>query len=278
VYALPAVVVVTLFMGYPLVRVISYSLTKWDGIGAAQWVGVRNFSQLVHDKVFLDALLNNVIYASSVPIEVVGALVIAYLIHTRIPGWWIFRSTFFLPAIYSTVVVGVIASIGLQSTGLLDNALRAIGLKFLAADWLAHPGTARMWIVLIVVWANIGYSVLIYLAGMSSIDPGLAEAANMDGAGPWYILFRIYLPSIRRVAELVLVINTITALTAMFTYIYVITNGGPGFSTYSAEFFVYNKAFTFGALGYASAAGVVLSVLVAALGFLQIRMISGSEK
>jgi multiple sugar transport system permease protein len=277
VYALPAMVLICAFLGYPLARVLTYSLTRWDGIGTPEWVGVRNFSQLVHDEVFLDALKNNAIYALSVPVEVVGALVVAYLIHGRIPGWRLFRSTFFLPAIYSTVVVGVIAGIGLQSNGLLDNALRASGLHFLAKDWLARPGTARLWIVIIVVWANVGYSMLIYLAGMSSVDPNLAEAARVDGAGPWRILFRIYVPSLRRVLELVLVINTITAFANMFTYIYVITNGGPGFSTYSAEFFVYNKAFTFGALGYASAAGVVLTLLIAVLGFFQIRSLSGSR-
>ena len=277
VYALPAVVLVTAFLGYPLVRVVSYGLTRWDGIGAPEWVGLRNFGQLVHDQVFLDALKNNVIYATSVPVEVIGALIVAYLIHGRVPGWRIFRSAFFLPAIYSTVVVGVIAGIGLQSNGLLDNALRSSGLSFLAKDWLAHAGTARLWIVIIVVWANVGYSMLIYLAGMSTIDPNLAEAARVDGAGPWRILFRIYVPSLRRVVELVLVINTITAFANMFTYIYVITNGGPGFSTYSAEFFVYNKAFTFGALGYASAAGVILTLVIAVLGFFQIRSLSGGR-
>jgi ABC-type sugar transport system permease subunit len=96
----------------------------------------------------------------------------------------------------------------------------------------------------------------------------------MDGAGPWRILWRVYAPNLRRVMELVLVINTVTAFTTMLTYVYVITRGGPGFSTYSAEYFVYDNAFTFQRLGYASAAGVVLTLLVAVVGFFQIRALT----
>jgi len=277
-YAVPALAFVIIFLAYPLVRVFSYSLTSWNGIGAPIWQGFHNFGALVHDPVFLAALRNNVIYAISVPIEVIGALVIAYLLHERIPGWRVFRSAFFLPAVYSTVVIGIIAGVILQTNGPIDDSLRSVGLSALARNWLGSPADARTAIIAIVIWANFGYSVLIYLAGMSALDPQLAEAARMDGAGFWYILFRVYGPNLRGVMQLVLVINTVTAFAYMFTYIYVITNGGPGFSTYSAEFFIYNKAFTFGQLGYASAAGVTLTLIIAVLGYFQIRWITGGQQ
>jgi ABC-type sugar transport system permease subunit len=277
-YAAPALVFVLAFLAYPLVRVFGYALTSWNGVGPAAGVGLKNFSGLLHDPIFLAALRNNVIYAISVPVEVIGALLIAHLLYERVPGWRFFRSAFFLPAVYSTVVIGIIAGVLLQANGPIDNGLRAGGLSFLARNWLGSSVDARIAIIAIVVWANFGYSVLIYLAGMSALDPQLAEAARLDGAGSWYILFRVHGPNLRGVMQLVLVINTVTAFAYMFTYIYVITAGGPGFSTYSAEFFIYDKAFTFGELGYASAAGVILTLIIAALGYFQIRWITGGDR
>src|SRR2546429_4702276 len=107
-YAIPALAFVIIFLAYPLVRVFGYSLTSWNGIGAPIWQGFHNFGALVHDPVFLAALRNNVIYAISVPIEVIGALVIAYLLHEQIPGWRVVRSGLFLPAGYFALGVRVI--------------------------------------------------------------------------------------------------------------------------------------------------------------------------
>jgi ABC-type sugar transport system permease subunit len=150
-----------------------------------------------------------------------------------------------------------------------------VGLGGLEHNWLASAGSSIPMIILIVVWANFEYSVLIYLAGMSSLDPQLAEAARIDGGGVVAHSLARVRPNLRRVMELVLVINTITAFAYMLTYVYVITRGGPGFSTYSAEFFIYDTAFTFQQLGYASAAGLVLTLIIAVLGFFQIRAITG---
>lgn len=273
-YALPAIALVVAFIGYPLGSIVYHSFTRWDGLSPPQWIGLRNYSFLIHDPVFFQALRNNLLFAISVPIQVFGALVLAYLIHERIPAWRFFRSTFFLPAVLSTVVVGILAALLVELHGPLNSALGTVGLDGLQRNWLASAGSSIPVIILVVVWANFGYSVLIYLAGMSSLDPQLAEAARMDGAGPWRILWRVYAPNLRRVMELVLVINTVTAFTTMFTYVYVITRGGPGFSTYSTEYFVYDNAFTFQRLGYASAAGVALTLIVAVIGFFQIRALT----
>lgn len=270
-FALPAVAFVTAFIGYPLGSLLYHAFTRWNGLSHPTWIGTRNFTYLLHDSLFWSSLKNNAIFAISVPIQVFGALFLAYLIHERIFGWRLFRSTFFLPAILSTVVVGILARLVFQTAGPLNEGLRVIGAGALRQDWLANTNTALSVIIFAVIWATFGYSVLIYLAGMSTLDPQLAEAARIDGAGPWRILIRVYVPNLKRVMELVLVINTIIAFANMFTYVYVITSGGPGFSTYSTEFFIYTTAFTFQQLGYASAIGAVLTLIIAGLGFLQIR-------
>ena len=274
VYAAPAVLVVVAFIGYPLASVIYHSFTSWDGLSSPQWVGLKNYRQLWDDPIFRQAITNNAIFAISVPIEVVLSLVLAYLIHERVPGWSIFRSTFFLPAVYSTVVVGLIASVVLLPQGPVNDVLSGVGLGDLQQNWLQDQGTALGAIIAVVVWANFGYSVLICLAGMSALDPQLGEAARLDGTGFWKILWQVYAPNMRRIVELVFVVNTITAFAYMLPYIFTMTSGGPGFQTYAVEYYIYDAGFSSQRLGYASALGVVLAAVLLGLGFLQIRMLT----
>jgi ABC-type sugar transport system permease subunit len=274
VYAAPAIILVVGFIGYPLGSVVYHAFTRWDGLSPPVWVGWHNFSVLLHDPIFRTAIRNNALFAISVPIEAIGALILAHLIHQRVPLWRFFRSTFFLPAIYSTVVIGIITSVVLLPQGPVNQVLGDVGLGGLRHNWLESSGTAIGAIILIVIWANIGYSVLIYLAGMSSLDPQLEEAARLDGAGFWGILWKIHAPNLRRVIELVFVINTITAFAYMLPYIYTITQGGPGFSTYATEYDIYNTGFTGQQLGYASAIGVVLALIMLFVGAFQVRILT----
>jgi multiple sugar transport system permease protein len=276
-YALPALALVLAFIGYPFGSIIYHSLTRWDGISPPQGIGFHNYHVLLHDHIFRLALRNNLLFATSVPVQLVVPLLLAYAIYLRLPGWRLFRSSFFLPAVYSTVVVGIIAQVILLLGGPLNTTLNAVGLGVLRRDWLASSTTSIPMILVVLIWANFGYNVLIYLAGMSAIDPEMIEAAKLDGASPLRVLRHVIVPNLRRVMELILVINTITAFAYMFTYIYVMTNGGPGFETYVTELLIYNHAFTFQNLGYASAIGVTLTALIAILGYFQIRMITGGR-
>ncbi|MBS1883122.1 MAG: sugar ABC transporter permease [Actinobacteria bacterium] len=266
------------FIGVPLGSVIYHGFTSWNGFSPPRWVGLDNFKVMWEDPIFLRAIRNNVLFALSVPIEVVGALILAHLIHERIPGWRFFRSTFFLPAIYSTVVIGILTSVVLLPQGPFNQFLGDVGLSGLQHNWLESTGTALGAIILVVVWANFGYSVLIYLAGMTSLDPQLAEAARLDGAGFWKILWKVHAPNLRRVIELVFVINTITAFAYMLPYIYTMTHGGPGYSTFATEYYIYETGFSGGHLGYASAIGVMLALIVLVIGAVQIRVLTRGEK
>jgi len=273
-FVAPAVLLVVYFVAYPLATVVYYGLTRWNGLSPAQWVGFHNYRVLMHDPVFRMALRNNFLFALSVPIQLTVPLVLAYLIHIRVPGWSFFRATFFIPATIATVVVGIVAYSTFQVGGALNALLRDAGLGGLRHDWLAAAHTSIPLILLVVVWANFGYNVLIYLAGMAALDPALEEAARIDGAGPWRILYYVVAPNLRRVMELVLVTSTVTAFAYMFTYIYVITNGGPGFDTNVAEFQIYYQWFTNGNAGYACAMATVLLVITAAIGAFQIRILA----
>jgi multiple sugar transport system permease protein len=274
VYALPAIVMIVAFLGYPVVTIVYHAFTRWDGLGPSEWIGLRNFKALLHSDLFWRSLRNNALFAISVPIQVVVPLVLAYFIHIRIRGWRVFRATYFLPAVYSTVVVGLIFRLGFGSHGPTNTILGDIGLGALSTDWLGSTPGAIFVIIAALVWANCGYNVVLYLAGMAALDPQVAEAARVDGARHWSILRFVYVPGLRRVIELVLVINTLTAFAYMLTYIYVITNGGPGFGTYDTGFLIYNEAFQFQSLGYACAIGVLMILLVLVFGYVQIRVIT----
>jgi ABC-type sugar transport system permease subunit len=273
----PALVLVVMFVGYPFASIVYHAFTRWDGIAPAQWVGFHNFEVLWHDPLFRRSLRNNAIFALSVPIQVVLPLLVAYVIHRRVPGWRFFRSTIFLPAVYATVVIGIITATVLQLNGPLNQALGSVGLGWLKHEWLGSASTSLPVILVVLVWTNFGYNVLLYLAGMSAIDPTLEEAARIDGASWLRILFSVITPNLRRVLEIVLVVNTITAFAFMFAYIYTITNGGPGNDTYVSEFYVYIQAFTNQNMGYAAAIGVMLVVLVLGIGLLQIRVLTREE-
>ncbi len=204
-------------------------------------------------------------------------LLVAYVIHRRVPGWRFFRATVFLPAVYATVVIGILTATVLQLDGPLNSALGAVGLGSFRHEWLGSSSTSIPIILLVVIWTNFGYNVLLYLAGMSAIDPALEEAARIDGAGWLRVLRYVMVPSLRRVMEIVLVVNTITAFAFMFTYIYTITNGGPGYDTYVSEFYIWNQAFTNQNMGYAAAVGVFLVGIVLVIGILQIRALTSKE-
>ena len=276
-YATPAVALVTVFVVYPFASILFHAFTRWDGITPSQWVGLHNFRLLVDDPLFRRSLRNNAIFALSVPIQMIVPLFVAYAIHRRVPGWSFFRATVFLPAVYATVVIGILTATVLQLDGPLNSALGAIGLGSLRHEWLGNASTSIPVILLVVIWTNFGYNVLLYLAGMSAIDPTLEEAARIDSAGSLRVLRYVIVPNLRRVMEIVLVVNTITAFAFMFTYIYTITNGGPGYDTYVTEFYIYNQAFTNQNMGYAAAIGVFLFGIVLVIGLLEIRALTREE-
>ena len=278
IYVLPSALFLTVFVIYPFASIVVHAFTRWNGYTDPTFIGLRNFQQLLQDPTFLGALWNNVFFALSVPIQLTLPLGLAFLIQQRIPGWRFYRWTYFFPVIYSTVVLGVLARLVLQANGPLNEVLSGVGLGGLTHDWLASPSTALPAILFVAVWANFGYNVVLFLAGMSGIDPQLPEAARIDGANQVQILRHVYVPGLRRVLEIVLVTSTINAFAYMFTYVFTITNGGPGFSTFVVEFDIYNNAFAFQRMGYACAMGLLLTLLISGLGFMQIRALTGGAE
>jgi ABC-type sugar transport system permease subunit len=261
----PLLVLMIGFRVIPTIDAVRLSFYHWDGISPPVWVGWANYSALWRDPAFRDSLRNNGLILLTLPVWVIFPLVVAISLRERVRGWRIFRFAYFIPCAISPLIVGELANLFLRYDGPVDRILRDVGLAGLAQQWLANP-TLALWVMMaVIIWANFGTGVLIYLAGMAMIDESLYDAAKIDGASRWRQHWHVTLPQLREVIQFYGVIVLIGAFAAMFPYVYALTGGGPGTSTYTVEFDVYQQAFGQGELGYGSAVGVMLLLLLLVL-------------
>lgn len=271
---LPAVALLGWLMVYPAAEAVHLSFTNWDGFSPPHGIGLENFSDLLHDKRFKEALLHNLAFVASLPIWVGLPYGIAWALHREVFGWKFFRFAFFLPVVLSPVVIGVYYMIVLRPDGPLNSALESVGLGFLAAEWLNDPSIALPTVIAIIIWATMGIGVLIFLSGLSSLDSEQIDAARVDGASPWQIQRHVIFWQMLPVIEFWAILIVILSFTALFPLIYTLTYGRNDTSV--VDFFLYQEAFTAGNLGYASAVGVVMLIVIgvvggAVLGLLRIR-------
>jgi ABC-type sugar transport system permease subunit len=269
-FLLPAAAVLLVLRIVPIGQAFTLSFTRWNGVGDPLFVGLDNFEQVLADPVFWSALRNNLLILLSLPLWVLGPLLIAAIIAAGVPGAKFFRLMVFLPAVLSPVVVGAYYNVILRYNGPFNAFLDAVGLGALRMQWLNDPNTALLTVVLILVWATLGIGVLIYLAALAQVNPELYDAAELDGAG-WFQQQRdITIPQTRRTIEFWFVIVLISTFTTVFPFIYTLSRGGPGYSTYTLDYYVYEAAFFGGSFGYASAVGMVLLIIVGAISGLSI--------
>jgi ABC-type sugar transport system permease subunit len=207
----------------------------------------------------------------SVPLWVLTPLVVALLLYTELPGWKIFRAILFAPTALSWVVIGIVWHFIFSYHGPINQFLALF--KIAGPDWLSNSNTAIAAIIVTAIWANLGTGLIIYLTGLGAISPEIVDAASIDGAGLFTLLIRVVLPLMRRYIAFFATLSVITAFTGLFSLIYVMTGGGPGFGTTTMEYFVYVDAFSNQNFGEASAVGVVLLVVILAISILQMTLL-----
>jgi len=271
-FSLPVLALIGGLLLLPIGQTAYYSFTSWDGI-SSQWLGIAAYRSLFNDPEFTRVLENNATLVLSIPFAIVIPLAVAFLINTRLRGWSFFRSIFFLPTAVSWVVIGFVAVRFFADNGILQHLLDDVGLGSLHPNMLSHERSALVAVMITFVWSTFGTNLIIFLAGMSTIDEELYDAARVDGAGPFAVMFRITLPLLRRFVQLTFIITLITAFTALFSLIFVMTGGGPGFGTTTLEFFIYEQAFQQGAFGTGATAGMVLFAAVFAVSLVQLRLL-----
>lgn len=276
VLSLPALVLVVLLLGVPIAQAVYYSMTIWNGI-TATWVGPSAYLTTFTDPIFWRVLENNALLLLAIPFALGIPLAIAALLHEHVRGWRFFRSVYFLPTAISWVVIGMFALRFFSATGVLNSLLSHLGFGSSATDMLAGETSALAALAITFIWSMVGTNTIIFLTGMATLDPTLIEAARVDGLSRRQIFFRVTLPLLTRFIQFAFVMTVISAFSALFSLIFVMTGGGPGFGTTTLEFFVYQVGFQQVQFGTGALYGIILFVIMAIVGLVQLRLIKPSD-
>jgi len=275
----PAFLIYTVIFLGPVITSFYYSMTNWNGFTKAMdFIGMSNYANLLGDQSFLKALRNTFLFAGLVVVFQNGlAIPLALALDARIKTKSLLKVVFFAPAIFSPLVVGYTwLYIYEPQNGLLNAALRAVGLGSLEQSWLGDPAFALYAIVVMVLWQYIGYSMIIFLANLQTIPSDLYEAADIDGAGGWrkfrYITFPLLAPSM----TINVVLASIGSLKA-FDIIYVTTKGGPFGATETITTLLFTTAFKKDSFGYGTSMGVVMFLIILVISVIQIAVLRRRE-
>ncbi len=255
VWIAPAVAVVLFVFGYSMVELAKQSLEH-----KGHWVGLENFRLTVTDPTFQTALEHNARLLLAVPVLVLLALLFSVLLFEALRGWRFHRATIFLPYVLPIPVVAVIFGQMLQLDGLVNKVLRGVGLGHFAYDWLGQPGWALWTMTGVIVWKELGFGVILFLARLLSLPAETFEAARIDGARFFRLHRSVTVPQLTGVIAFYVVVEAITMVSWVFNYVYVISQGtgGPGDATQVTELYVYQSAFQYSAPDLAAAAAVIL--------------------
>jgi ABC-type sugar transport system permease subunit len=271
-FLLPALALMGLFTFYPFVQGLALSFQSWDGVGHdAPWVGFANYQRVFADNIFWASLANAGIFgAVGFVLGNILSLGMALAVNSLRRGATFYRVAYYLPGVFSVVVVGMMFAWILQgSVGILNRALGAVGLEMLQNRWLTDPATALPSVALVYVWFHWGFGFLLFLAGLQGVPRELHEAASIDGAGAWGRFRFVTWPQLVPVTTIVSVLTLLGAL-QIFGTVQVLTNGGPGYLTEVPTLRIYKEGFQFHRFGVAAAMSVVFGTILIALSLVQI--------
>lgn len=271
-FLIPGAILSLAVIGVPLVMNIGISFTEWDGVTSPKWIGFGNYAKLFRDDTFWSSFEHNVgILVAMAIIPTILGLILAYALFDFISRRFgprtasVIRACVYLPQVLPIAVVGVVWSWILKpDDGALDKFLSAIGLKSLGQDWLGDPKIALYSIMGVMIWFQIGYPLVIFMAGLQRVDPSLYEAAELDGASWIRKFWNITVPQIRPEIFVVLLTCSIASL-KVFAPIFVLTRGGPGGATNVPSYFSYQNFFEKTKVGYGSAIATALTLLILVL-------------
>jgi multiple sugar transport system permease protein len=277
-FLLPALLLLGAFVGWPMLSALRLSFTDAGGFGQEKWIGLDNYVTIFTDPDILRTLLNTGVYAVLfAPVTIALALALALLVNQRtLPFRGAFRTALFLPFVVALAVAAFAWTYLLDpQVGLLNYWLRGVGIQL--GNLLQDPTLAMPTVVLVAVWKNFGFYMVIFLAGLQQVPASLYEAARIDGAGAWKRFVHVTLPQLNSTMAFVVVFALIAALQA-FDQIYVMTGGGPYRSTQTVVMEIYTEGFKKLDLGLASALSYVLLVVTLVLSLVQLRFFGRREQ
>lgn len=271
---LPALIWYVVFSGIPIFYTLCLSFLRWSFLDPAQFVGLENYIEiLTRDPLFYKALGNTFTFTiSELLIGMVLALCFALLINRLKRSAPFFRTVFFLPVVSSMSAVAILWRWLFQPKfGLINQILEFCGIA--PGMWVNSPDTAMESVVIMSVWKGLGFTIVLFLAGLQGIPDSIYEAAEIDGANPWQKVVRITIPLLRPTFAFIIITGFINGLQA-FTQMYVLTKGGPVNSTLTIVYHLYNRAFEFFNMGSASAMAFILFLIIILLTVIQLKILN----
>ena len=275
----PALLVVAVFVLYPMAAVVYYSFTDFNIVTPPVWVGLDNYRQLARDPLFFQALGRSFVYLLVTPALIVLSILLAIIVNRRLPGIAAFRALFFIPVISGSIAVGIAWRLMFDTNGIINGILLSLGVLAEPIQWLAEPALTLPLAMLLTIWLGLGYYMMIFLAGLQNIPEELYDAAVIDGCNAWHKHRHVSLPGLRPQITFVAVISSLAAL-QVFNEIFTLT-GGLGGILHSGEtvvFYLWRQAFRLNHAGLASAIAMALLALTLAFSVFNIRALErGAE-
>ena len=275
----PALVVIAIFILYPIFAVVAYSFTDYNIVTPPEFVGLRNYQQLVKDPIFWQALQHSFIYLLVTPVLIILSVLLAIVVNRELPGIHAFRALFFIPVISGSIAVGIAWRLMLDTNGIINGILLGLGVLQEPIQWLAEPAFTLPIAMLLTIWLGLGYYMMIFLAGLQNIPEELYDAALIDGCSSWQKHWYVSIPGLRPQITFVAVISSLAAL-QVFNEIYILTGGLGGIlnSGVTVVFYLWRQAFRLQHAGLASAIAMVLLLITLLFSILNIRILErGTE-
>ena len=268
----PYLIFVTVFVVFPVLFCFFLTFNKWNIISPMKFIGVDNYSRLLHDRLFWKAIGNTLKFLLlHIPLQLVVSLFLAYLLNQKIKAASFFRASFFMPVIVSGVVVTILWQQLLgYDAGLINKLLMSIGITKIG--WLVNPDVAIYSIAVMATWKNVGLYVILFLVGLQTVPTQYYEAAKMEGATRWQQFYHITLPMINPTIFMVVILSTIGGF-SLFIEPYIMTGGGPLNTTLSAVLYIYKQAFQYYNMGYSATLGFFYAVMIMTVVILQKKLI-----
>lgn len=271
-FVAPPVLGFLLFGLAPIVFSIYISFQKWDMLTDPQWVGFGNYSELLNDGKVFQSMYNTIYLMLGIPIGMLLSLLLAILMNRKFKGISFMRTLYYLPVISPVIAISLLWQWILnQDYGLLNNYLWDLfGIQ--GPNWLGDPNWVKPSLILIGLWGGLGANMVLYLAGLQSVSSTYYEAAEIDGAGAWHKFMKITVPLLSPIHFFILVMGIIGAFQT-FSQIYVLaTDGGPEYSGATIVFYIFQHAFKYFNMGYASAAAWLLGMMIFIITLLQFKL------
>lgn len=270
-FLLPALSLLAIFTFYPVIFGTVLSLFDYDMISPPRYVGLEQFHRLLGDRYFWIALTNSAKYVIVVPVIQLCSILLAVLVNRRLRGIGAFRAAYYIPVITSWPVVGIMWTWMYDQQGVVNWVLHSLDVIARPIPWLSHATLTLYAVMFVTLWKGLGWYMVIYLAGLQGVPAEYEEAAMIDGASRSRVFWHIIVPLLRPYVLVATLLSTVAAV-KVFEEIYVMTRGGPFFSTYTMFMYIFDKAFQELNLGYAAALAMVLAAIVLVFSVINFRL------